>query len=244
MENNSLVQTHLISTGAMQSNFEWSPLDTINTTTYNFNNNIIYNYNPHQSLNSILTSNPNNASDMNGLNDLIDSNFEFDFNFCNYLNQDLTLPIIENQDQKNDEIYKLEIDDSLKNVLSEIESISSEFIDDTMSRSPSESSLLDQVIMSPSIIGDSECPTSSNELIINEDKNLKRVKSGKISKKESNKNAAIRYRVKKTKERDQLFQECDLYERKNIELKEKINAIEQEIDFIKNLLIQAINARK
>jgi len=238
MEHYSLAQTHLISAGTMQSNFEWSPQsDTQQLTLQNFinNNNILYdNYNPQVS--TTTTTNLINTPDTNGLDDLIDSNFEFDFDLYDYLNQ--------NQDQGANEIYKLEIDDSFKNVLSEIESISSGFVGEALPRSPSESSLLDQIIMSPPVNGDGECPTSSNESQFNEDAKLKKVKSGKISKKESNKNAALRYRVKKTKERDLLFQECNLYQRKNKELKEKIDAAEQEIGLIKNLLIQAINTKK
>lgn len=239
MESYSLAQTHPITPGTMQSNFEWSPTNTFNPT-HNFNNNntILYDYNPHQNLSSTSsTLTINTPPDTNGLNDLIDSNFEFDFNLCDYLNQDIAAPVADNQDLRTNEIYKLEIDDSYKNVLNEIESISSGFASETLSRSPSESSLLDQVIMSPLNIGDGECSSSSND-------SFRKVKSGKISKKESNKNAAVRYRVKKTKERDLLFQECDLYERNNTELKGKIDAIEQEIGFIKNLLIQAINSRK
>lgn len=245
MEHYLSAQTRLISAGTMPSNFEWSQSDT-QLTLQNFNDNkILYDYNSNCSFISASTTNPINMPDTNSVGDLTDSNFELDFNLFDYLNADFSAQATEIQDKGTDEIYKLEIDDSFKNVLNEIETISSGFINgETLSRSPSESSLLDQIIMSPPVNNDGECPTSSNESQFNEDAKLKKVKSGKISKKESNKNAALRYRVKKTRERYLLFQECNLYQRKNKELKDKINAAEQEIGFIKNLLIQAINTKK
>ena len=43
------------------------------------------------------------------------------------------------------------------------------------------------------------------------------------------------------KERDCLFKECDEYKVKNEQLKVNIRDIEQEMGFIKNLLVQALN---
>jgi len=73
-----------------------------------------------------------------------------------------------------------------------------------------------------------------------EDQAMKRVnRGGKVDKKESNKAAAVRYRCKMALEKDRLFAECELYEKKNSEIKSKIVDLEIEIDFIKNLLVQA-----
>lgn len=62
----------------------------------------------------------------------------------------------------------------------------------------------------------------------------------RIDKRESNKAAASRYRSKKSKEKDQLFAQCEIYEKANIELKEKIDNIESEINSIRNLLVHAL----
>lgn len=73
---------------------------------------------------------------------------------------------------------------------------------------------------------------------------IKRVgKAGRVDKKESNKAAAVRYRCKKALEKDRLFAECEIYEKKNSDIKEKIGDLENEIDFIKNLLVQAFLAK-
>lgn len=70
---------------------------------------------------------------------------------------------------------------------------------------------------------------------------IKRVKSrARVDKKESNKAAAIRYRTKKLKEKDELFRECELYAKKNGELKKKIDDLQTEISFIKSLLVEAL----
>ena len=81
---------------------------------------------------------------------------------------------------------------------------------------------------------DASSPVSSSD-------SIKRVKSrARVDKKESNKAAAIRYRTKKTKERDDLFKECDLYAKKNGELKKRIDDLQTEISFIKSLLVEAL----
>lgn len=66
---------------------------------------------------------------------------------------------------------------------------------------------------------------------------------GKIDKKESNKAAAIRYRSKKIKERNNLFLECDAYANKNATLKQRIDELQTEISFIKSLLVEALIKR-
>jgi hypothetical protein len=63
---------------------------------------------------------------------------------------------------------------------------------------------------------------------------------GKVNKKESNRAAAIRYRSKKLKERDQLFVECEAYAKRNAEMKKKIDDTLTEISFIKSLLVEAL----
>ena len=68
-------------------------------------------------------------------------------------------------------------------------------------------------------------------------------RGGKVDKKESNKAAAVRYRCKKALEKDRLFAECELYDKKNAEMRVKISDLESEIDFIKSLLVQAFLAK-
>lgn len=65
-------------------------------------------------------------------------------------------------------------------------------------------------------------------------------KLDKVSKKESNKAAAIRYRTKKLKEKEQLFAECELYSKKNNELRSKIDDLQTRISCIKSLLVEAL----
>jgi hypothetical protein len=64
-----------------------------------------------------------------------------------------------------------------------------------------------------------------------------------IDKKESNKAAAERYRLKKMREKEMLFSECELYAKKNVDLKRKISDIQTEISFIKSLLVEALIAK-
>jgi hypothetical protein len=70
--------------------------------------------------------------------------------------------------------------------------------------------------------------------------NVKRL----TDKRESNKQAALRYRNKKLKERDELFNECERYAVKNDLMKKKIDDIQTEISFIKSLLVDALIAKK
>ena len=148
-------------------------------------------------------------------------------------------------------------DNSLIEMLNEIESISSILIEDTLS--PTHLSEVNSVLHSPIYHNEITCPdfnenlnrnttsldyesstSSSSSGHINE---LKKVKSGRVNKRESNKEAANKYRAKKTKERDQLFAECESYAKKNDEMKQKIGDIETEISLIKNLLVQAFLAK-
>lgn len=192
------------------------------------------------------------------------------------------LPVLTNDCYiQQEEIYDLNLDDSLKNVLNEIESIPSVFLEDIPISNPSSvASIPDQEILSPSpfdlwnnVSVPTDSPTSevinvgadfwdtfnvpedssvsSGESEASSDdtclasKQLKKVnKSGRVNKRESNKVAAVRYRQKKSKERDQLFQECELYAQKNEHLKEKIADIEEQIGFIKSLLMQALAQKK
>lgn len=71
----------------------------------------------------------------------------------------------------------------------------------------------------------------------------KRVRHKAIDKKESNKAAAERYRFKKLREKEMLFGECELFAKKNADLKRKISDIQSEISFIKSLLVEALIAK-
>lgn len=76
---------------------------------------------------------------------------------------------------------------------------------------------------------------------IEEKKNcIKKIASGGISKKQSNKEAATRYRQKKNKEKEDLFTTRELYKKENNELKKKIEDIQTEINFVKNILVEML----
>lgn len=69
---------------------------------------------------------------------------------------------------------------------------------------------------------------------------IRRTRARVIDKKESNKAAAIRYRNKKLKEKDQLFTECEEYANKIKEMKQKVADTQNEISYIKSLLVEAL----
>lgn len=73
---------------------------------------------------------------------------------------------------------------------------------------------------------------------------FRRTRGRTIDKKQSNKVAAVKYRNKKLKEREILFAECEEYEKKNAELKRKIEDTQTEISFIKSLLVEALIGKK
>lgn len=192
----------------IQNNFEWLPslpteFNPINSDSLlHFNNNLItHTYNT-------------NITSTNDLNDLFNPNYcEFNFDY-----QGLDEYLSPNKDNVSDNI-NLDSDDSLKNILDEIESLSSDFFLEENVSSPSDSSLSDQQIQSPfvdsnslqvfsnfsesesPIFTESESPISSSGESVksseNDDFSLKKVKSGRVNKKESNKVAAVRYRAKK-----------------------------------------------
>lgn len=69
---------------------------------------------------------------------------------------------------------------------------------------------------------------------------IRRTRARLIDKKESNKAAAIRYRNKKLKEKDRLFSECEEYAKKIREMKQKVTDAQNEISYIKGLLVEAL----
>lgn len=257
----------------IQNNFEWSHQTTSSTDTqsvfqhssYNTNTNDFNSFAFDQSCFELNNFNSiDNSSSNNNNNDSQTSPFTGGYFDC----------FTEDSPLQDEEVYELNLDDSLKNVLSEIEAIPSVFLEDISSSSPSSvSSTHDQEILSPgfdlslwSSVPVSTCGSpstcnfsvpdldvSSGESEVSSDdasKQLRKVnnknnnKSGRVNKRESNKVAAVRYRQRKTKERDQLFQECELYGKKNEDLKEKIGDLEQQIGFIKSLLMQALAQKK
>jgi len=139
-------------------------------------------------------------------------------------------------------------DTKLFDLINEIEQITSPVSQEESSSdvsSPStfteiSDSAYDSFSFSSSPASESDCgsiSSSSNDKI----KMIRTKKSvGSFSKKESNKAAASRYRSKKSKERDLLYVECELYEKKNYEMKQKITDIELEIQSIRSLLVQAL----
>jgi hypothetical protein len=61
-----------------------------------------------------------------------------------------------------------------------------------------------------------------------------------VAKKESNKEAATRYRLKKINEKDNLFETKDELEKQNEDVRRKINNIQTEIDYLKVVLVQML----
>lgn len=59
-------------------------------------------------------------------------------------------------------------------------------------------------------------------------------------KKESNKEAATRYRLKKISEKDKLFETRSNLERENDSVKRRIESVQTEINYLKNILVQMI----
>ena len=59
-------------------------------------------------------------------------------------------------------------------------------------------------------------------------------------KKDSNKDAAFRYRLKKLSEKDRLFETRELLERENGEVKRRIDLAQAEISYLKTLLVQML----
>jgi hypothetical protein len=62
----------------------------------------------------------------------------------------------------------------------------------------------------------------------------------RVDKKQSNKEAAIRYRQKKMKEKYDLFKTRDGLKSENEDLKKKIEDIQLEISFVKNILVEML----
>lgn len=65
----------------------------------------------------------------------------------------------------------------------------------------------------------------------------------KMRKREQNKDAATRYRVKKRGEQEQLTGECKDLEKVNKELKDQVNSLSKEIDYLKNLMLEVYKTR-
>ena len=72
----------------------------------------------------------------------------------------------------------------------------------------------------------------------------KRVRSSKsineAPKKESNKEAASRYRMKKLSEKDRLFEAKQELEKQNDDVKKKIDHVQTEINYLKNIIVQML----
>lgn len=257
----------------IQNNFEWSYQTTPSTDTQSIFQHSSYNTNTDE-FNSFAFD--QSCLELNSFNN-VDSNNDNSNNKNDIQTSPLTAGYFdcftENSPIQEEEVYELNLDDSLKNVLNEIESIPSVFLEDISFSSPSSvSSTHDQEILSPGFdlslwssvpvstcgspftcnfnVPDLDVSSGESEVCFDDArKQLRKVnnnnnKSGRVNKRESNKVAAVRYRQRKAKERDQLFQECELYGKKNEDLKEKISDLEQQIGFIKSFLMQALAQKK
>lgn len=65
----------------------------------------------------------------------------------------------------------------------------------------------------------------------------------KIRKKKQNRSAASRYRSKKKDEFNNIFAEASKLDEQNKELKDKVDGLRNEIDYLKSLMLDVINAR-
>lgn len=68
-------------------------------------------------------------------------------------------------------------------------------------------------------------------------------KGRKLKKMEQNKTAATRYRQKKKLEKEGLLEEHTILERKNVELKEKVESMAREIEYLKELMEEVRQTR-
>lgn len=180
-------------------------------------------------------------------------NNQTEFEGISFEDIDLTELIeIDSLSNNNQQVNAFDLSDTkLFDFISEIELITAECVDlNSPINSPlseiSHSNLIENFSSNESVCDSvydsfsSACsPGSESDQSISNDK-IKMVKSNRrIDKKESNKAAASRYRSKKLKEKDQLFTECELYEKKNETMKQKISDIEAEINSVRSLLLQA-----
>jgi len=60
------------------------------------------------------------------------------------------------------------------------------------------------------------------------------------TKKDANKEAATRYRLKKLSEKDKMFETRMLLEKENDEIKRRCELVTTEINYLKNLLVQML----
>lgn len=65
----------------------------------------------------------------------------------------------------------------------------------------------------------------------------------RMRKREQNKDAATRYRVKKRGEQDKIATECEDVEKVNRQLKDQVGSLTKEIDYLKNLMLEVYKTR-
>ena len=70
-----------------------------------------------------------------------------------------------------------------------------------------------------------------------------KVTDSKSRKKQQNKDAALRYRMKKKNEKSNIVDECSQLEKKNEELKDKVDCMTREIKYLKDLLLEVHQAK-
>ena len=65
----------------------------------------------------------------------------------------------------------------------------------------------------------------------------------RMRKREQNKDAATRYRVKKREEQEKMETECEDLEKVNRQLKDQVGSLAKEIDYLKNLMLEVYKTR-
>jgi hypothetical protein len=206
----------------------------------------------NQLTSSILTSSTINQHQLNTLTDNNDRNLESEFHldeFTTDLDFELSTEVWSalNQSMISNAAHHdqgtfvaAEVENSLGGAIGSPERESTSY--DIMSQMClDDEESLNSMVYSPSVestissTAAASAPTSSSV--------LRKTRARVIDKKESNKAAAIKYRTKKTKERDDLFAECDMYMARNAELKKKIDECQTEISLVKSLLVEALIAK-
>lgn len=204
----------------------------------------------NQLTSSILTSSTNSQHQLNTITDDNDRNLEskfhldefttdLDFELSTEVWSALNQSMISNAAHHDQGTFvAAEVENSLGGAIGSPERESTSY--DIMSQMCLvDEESLNSMVYSPSV----ESTISSTAAASASSSVLRKTRARVIDKKESNKAAAIKYRTKKTKERDDLFAECETYMARNAELKKKIDECQTEISLVKSLLVEALIAK-
>ncbi len=123
--------------------------------------------------------------------------------------------------------------------LSDLESLSDNLSDDDSDYVPSFVSRARKARPSPYARKTAKSNPKTVTVMSKEERNADK----KQRKKQQNKDAATRYRLKKRQEADLIDKECNELEERNVELRDKVDQMTTEIGYLKNLLAEVYKAR-